>query len=283
MKEIAVSFCLIFSTVGMAAQSGWTREKGESWSQLSYSSWKSSNYYNTSGQKIHTNTFHQRDINFYAEYGLNNRLTIIGFAPVYRELSFTGSTAVQGPGDPRVELKYSILRKNWPLSFDVAAELPLGNSEARSHSKEIPGVWINLPLGDGELNYWFTLALSHPFSSKAYFSLYNQYNLRGSYNNVEFSDQLRFGSEFGYKVSPKAWLMVKQQAQWSLSKSKVFTDFARQDGTTFSNFSLLALYDIGKGFGISLQANVFSDLPSARRNLYSAANAVIGITYERKK
>lgn len=265
------------------AQSGWTREKGELWTQASASPWTSRNYINPAGQKLITTPYQQADFSSYLEYGLLKRLTVITNFPFYKLQRYTNTEVVSGIGDLRLELKYGLLRRNYPVSFAVAAELPTGNTLAVARQLENPIFSINLPLGDGEFNVWSTLAASHSFNASSFMSLYFGYNLRTRYKNESFNDQLKPGFELGKQFKGKYWVILKGNCLIPTGSNHQSVDFIRQNGTSYSLYSLFILAPVYKGLGFTLQGSLFADFPVKRQNLYSSPILTAGIFYHLKK
>ena len=142
------------------AQSGWTRVKKGAFVKADFAFFTAQKYYSPLGNALTTNRFSQFTLGFYGEYGLHDRLTLIGSGPLLRVHAYETTTPVFGQGDLQFNLKYRFTSNKLPVSISFGPELPTGRANAFAKDKNLPGVAINLPTGDGELNFWTTLAAS---------------------------------------------------------------------------------------------------------------------------
>ncbi len=269
-----------FSTA--SAQSGWTRPKGSFFGKIDLSNLSANTYFSPTGTKLTTNTFRQTSVNFYGEYGLYNRLTLIAAAPLLRLNSFVGTETVAGQGDLRLELKYRLTKNDQiPIALSIAPELPTGRRNAFSNSKTMAGERINLPTGDGELNFWTTLAVSKSFE-KAYFSGFAAYNFRTSYEGLAFRDLYQFGIEGGWNPARRLWLNAKLRAQFSTGESlHPELGFVRGDGTTYTLASAEAFYKFNKNWGAAVTFLTGGDWLAPLKNIYVAPYFSVGVVYEK--
>ncbi|MFN7119096.1 MAG: hypothetical protein ACK4TA_20020 [Saprospiraceae bacterium] len=281
---------VIYSILGLVillntlvnAQSGWVRQPGDYYIKLSYSTFSSSNYYDTSGILFpRAYAFAQRNIFLYAEYGVIKNLALtLNWAP-WKANRYEVTDWVSGVGDPLLELKYA-LPLPFPASLGIAAEFPLGNADLRTNDINIPQNIYLLPTGDGEWNYLLTLAASHSLAPEpAYIQGYLQYNYRTHYQDVNFQNQLRYGLEIGYRFGRKLWINAALRGQ-ALSGKKIgrIGDFTRGDGTTFNQLHLGASWRIVKNLSITFDYENFSDWFERRRNLYSGPLFILGLSMQ---
>ena len=275
---------LIFISAASAAfsQSGWTRAKGSFFGKIDYSHFYSDNYFTPTGTKLTTNTFQQNSLNFYGEYGLKNRLTLIAAAPLIRRNAFETTEPITGPGDLRLELKYRLTKADQiPLTLSVAPELPTGRRNAFSNSKTVAEEQINLPTGDGEFNVWTTLAASIS-TGKVYFSGFGAYNFRTQYEGLAFRDLYQFGFEVGWNPVGRLWLNSKLRAQFATGES-IYPElgFVRGDGTTYTLASAEAFYKFNKNWGASATFLTGGDWIAPLKNIYASPFFSIGLVYEK--
>jgi hypothetical protein len=282
MKYKAVLlFLFLQSFTILSAQSGWTKDAKSYFLKLDFSNLKANKYSNPLGEQLTTSFFSQQSINFYGEYGLTKDFTIISNIPLLRINSFETTEKVAGFGDVRLDLKYRLPIK-LPVSFSLGAELPTGQSNKYAYSKTFPTDFINLPIGDGELNIWSTLATSMSVK-KVYFSLYGAYNYRTTYNSLKFVDLYQIGAEFGYNPLKDLWLNVKLKGQFSTKEStEPSLGFLRGDGTTYTIVSAEAFYKLNDKFGISATFLSGGSWLAPLKNLYTAPYFSIGLVYEKK-
>jgi hypothetical protein len=283
MKQLSVILLLCSSSLCSYSQSGWTRKKNTYFLKTSFNLFTSSDYYTPDGEKLKTTQFNQQSLNFYGEYGISDKLTVIVNLPVLKLNSFDNTETASGIGDLKIELKYALLRKNIPLTLAVAPEFPIGSKNNYAQNKLSAIDQINLPTGDGEFNVWSTLAASHSFHPlPIYVSLSTAYNFRTQYEEFTFRDQVKFNVEAGYKFLDKIWLNGTLSAQTSVGNSRGTTDFIRGEGTEFTAFGFGAAYEVVKHWSISLQTWGYTDLIFDRKNIYSAPTYSIGFFYEIK-
>jgi hypothetical protein len=265
------------------AQSGWTKPKNTYFLKVDYSTYTSSDFRNNEGSSLTTSDFTQNAVSLYGEYGITNRLTAIAFVPFYKQNSYETTNKVSGFGDVKLELKYALLTKSFPLSISVAPEFPTGTKDNFAVNKSNPLEQINLPSGDGEFNVWTTLAVSHSFiPSKLYASAYSAFNYRTTYKERDFQNQYQAGIELGYHFFDKVWVNTKVSILTGLGQQPATADFIRGDGTSYTGMSVGALYEIGKNFGITAQYfNSNSALVQAK-NIYSNNILSFGLVYQKK-
>ncbi len=265
----------------LIAQGGWTKDAKTYFLKLDYSSLRANQYYNALGEQTTTSYFSQQSFNFYGEYGLTKDFTIISSIPLLRTNSFETTDKVSGIGDARFDLKYRVPVK-MPVSISIGAELPIGQSNKYAYSKTSPSDFINLPIGDGELNIWTTLATSMSVK-KVYFSLYGAYNYRTTYDKLKFVDLYQIGGEFGYNPIKNLWLNVKLKGQFATKEViEPSLGFLRGDGTTYTLVSAEGFYKINDKLGISATLLSGGNWLASLKNIYAAPYFSLGFVYEKK-
>jgi hypothetical protein len=283
MKSIFFSSIIVVITSFCTyAQSGWVKSKGTFFTKLDYTSLKSNNYYSPSGLKFSTNYFFQNSFNFYGEYGLTDKITLMANMPLIRTNSFETTEKVTGIGDPRLEIKYGFLRDKWPVALSFGVELPIGRSVAFAKSLSDPTEGINLPIGDGEFNMHATLAASKSFGI-GYLSAFGAYNYRTTYEGLAFVDLYQLGIEVGFNPFKDFWINTKLRGQFATKATINPTlGFVRGDGTTYTINSFEAFYKITQKIGISATYLTGGSSISALKNIYASPFYSIGIIYEKK-
>lgn len=285
MKKYIYTFLTIALTLPafMNAQSGWTKAKGTYFLKLDYSSYTSSDFRNNNGNRLKTSEFSQNAVSFYGEYGITNRLTAVTFIPLYKQNGYETTNKVSGFGDVKLELKYALLQKSFPLSISIAPELPTGKKDNFAVNKNNPLERINLPSGDGEFNVWTTLAVSHSFTpSRLYASAYSAFNYRTKYKERNFQNQYQAGFELGYQFFDKLWLNSKVSILTGIGAKPETADFIRGDGTSYTGVSVGGLYEIGKNFGITAQYFNSNSAIVKAQNIYANNIFSVGIVYQKK-
>jgi hypothetical protein len=281
IQKILWSCVLVCTTLTATAQGGWTRQKKAAFIKLDYSLLSATKYYTPLGNELTTNRFKQSTVQLYTEYGVTDRFTVIGALPLLKLNRFETTETVAGIGDFKLEAKYRLTSNDLPISVSIAPELPTGRKNAFSNNLTIPGDFINLPTGDGELNIHTTLAASKSFG-KWYGSAFTAYNFRTKYEGKSFRDLYQAGLEMGVNPITPLWLNVKLRSQWSVGTSKhPDLGFVRGDGTTYTLISAEAFYKISKKFGVSLTGLSGTNLISPFKNIYIAPYFSVGVVYER--
>lgn len=265
------------------AQSGWTKAKKEGFYQLSFNRFSSEDYFTLAGDQLQTNEFTQNSLVFYGEYGFTDKLTLIANWPLQVWNGFSSTETVSGLGDLRLEFKHALLKKYLPLSISVAPEIPIGKANNFAQSRLNDFESINLPSGDGEFNVWTTLSTSFSLhNTPLYANFFGAYNLRTSYQDIQFTDQIGLGMEVGYKVANLVWINGRINGLVSVTEVLVATDFVRGDGTEYTSYSFGASVPVYKQISLSLNYRNYADFLFERRNLYSAGTFSLGVIYERK-
>lgn len=265
------------------AQSGWTKAKNTYFVKLDYSTYTSSDFRNNVGNSLKTTDFTQNAVSVYGEYGLTNRLTAIGFLPLYKQNGYETTNNVSGLGDLKLELKYALLQKSFPLSIAIAPEFPTGKKDNFATNKNNPLEKINLPSGDGEFNVWTTLAVSHSFSpSKLYASAFTAFNYRTSYKERDFQNQFQAGVEVGYQFFDKLWVNSKVSVLTGVGADPTVSDFIRGDGTSYTGVSVGAMYELTNNFGLTAQYFNSNSAIVKAKNIYANNILSVGIVYQKK-
>jgi len=271
MNKPLLIFFLFLSTATFA-QSGWVKEKGMLYSELSFASLNSHEYYNLDGVELRTSEFQQQSVLVYGEYGLGRRFSAVLNYVGYRWNAFETTDPVSGSGDAFVGLQYGILTGKFPLSILVGPEIPIGNADLKAQNNNSPFVdEINLPTGDGEWNVWSTMALSHSFPKlKMYATVTAGFNYRTKYEDSYFNNQVKSNLELGFQPMKKLWLQARLGIYQTLGTPESGVDFIRGEGTAFTTFGFALAYDVYKGFGIGAQGTFYDDFIVDRKNIYSA-------------
>lgn len=283
LLKLLLGLGLFTLSIGVKAQSGWTKEKTEGFYQLSFNRFSSDDYFTLAGDQLQTNEFTQNSLVFYGEYGVTDKFTVIANWPLQVWNGFSSTETVSGLGDLRLEFKHALLKKYFPLSISVAPEIPIGKANNFAQSKLNDFESINLPSGDGEFNVWTTLSTSFSLpNTPLYANFFGAYNFRTSYQDIQFTDQIGLGMEVGYKVANLVWINGRINGLVSVTEVLVATDFVRGDGTEYTSYSFGASVPVHKQISLSLNYRNYADFLFERRNLYSAGTFSVGVIYERK-
>ncbi|MBK7873592.1 MAG: hypothetical protein IPJ74_24465 [Saprospiraceae bacterium] len=180
---------------------GWPQPQGGGFFKLDFSFIRAREYYGMDANIYNINGAGTRLSNyvtsFYGEYGITNKLTVIGYVPFFvRNTVNEGVGALTGEilqpglennsiGDIDLGLRYGLWAKNrWSVTTALFLGLPTGDSENENL----------LFTGDGEFNQQLRLEAGYG-ADKWYATGYLGFNNRSE----NFSDELRFELEFGHK------------------------------------------------------------------------------------
>ncbi len=270
---------LAFSGFG---QSGWVKQQGDYFAQISIAGYQSGQYFNLNEEESTTNKFHQYNLYGYGEYGLTDHLTILANIPLLRTQGFETSENIWGIGDLRADLRYGFLQKTLPISVSVGVEAPLAKPNRLAANED--GINnINLPTGDGEWNYWATLAVSgslHPLP--AYVNVSTAYNKRTSFGGQQFKDQWNAKAEVGYQFFHKLWLQLQLGVLQSIGKPTGGVSFVRGDGTNFTQYSIGLNYEVTQQWGLGLQYYNNADWLISRANVYESPTLGFSVFFQKK-
>ncbi len=284
MKKIFFFIAIIFSLNICLAQSGFVREKNNLFAKVDYSFYSATNFKNFEGKSITTAKFKQKAILLYAEYGIAKKLALHALFPIFKQNGYKSTNTVSGIGDVKLEVKYALLTKKFPVAISVAPEFTTGKKNLFATNKSDANQKINLPTSDGEFNVWTTLAASHSFyPKKMYINVFSAINFRSSYGNRNFQNQSLSGAEFGFKIKNKCWVSTKLNVLSGIGKKPQFADFIRSDGTAFTAFILNGLYEIKNNWGITAQYFNCNNLIVKTKNTYEANIFSVGLVYQKHR
>ncbi|MFY0629224.1 MAG: hypothetical protein JXR05_02515 [Flavobacteriaceae bacterium] len=236
-KTLLLTIVLLITNVTYGQ---WSKGKNKGYYKLSAWSLNTDQYYNNSGDIISNPSRTQFNINAYAEYGISDKVDLIGYVPFYAKVD-QGSQSVSSLGDIDLGINYGFYKKGrWAASAKLLFGLPTGN--------EAGGTNGSLQTGDGEFNQFLSGALGYstqvggfPLYAKTYFG----------YNNrtKDFSDELRYGLESGINLlNKKAWLIARLDVVHPLNNGN-FSNPNTVPGSIFGN---------NVGFiGIGIEANYY--------------------------
>lgn len=202
MRNFKLLLFSIISTISLSSysQSGWTQEKGKYYVKISGQNTQSSKHFNQLGKTTKNSEFGIFSLGAYAEYGKTDKLTIIGFVPVFTNFNKSLSKQTNDNvfeniesivfGDPEISAKLKLFKTN-RIATALTGKL-------------------RIPLGGGEANHGITLSTGITLFNTTNFSTY--INAYGGANNrpKQFSDEWRYGFEFGVGYKNKLWLFLKQ-------------------------------------------------------------------------
>lgn len=198
MKKYILFTLLMTSAIMAVAGGGWPQPKKKGYFKFGQNFILSSKFFGPTGELVDITTIGLYTTSIYGEYGFTDRLTGVGYFPVFvrstlNEVQFRQSgNTIPGDdfssiGDAEIGFKYGlIVNKPIVVSGSILFGLPLG--ETSGGDSKI------LQTGDGEFNQMIRVDASHSFYPKPFYvSAYGAFNNRTN----DFSDEVRFGFEVG--------------------------------------------------------------------------------------
>ncbi len=261
-------YYLFFTSILANAQSGWTQGEKKYYVKISGQNTSSNQHFNQVGELRSNDTFSIFALGAYAEYGKTDRLTLIGFVPVYTNFKqpkdnspnnavFQNITST-ALGDPEIAAKYKLFKNKW-IATAITGK-------------------IRIPFAGGESNQGITLSAGFPLFRNADFTTYA--NIYGGANNRPklFSDEWRYGFEFGIGYKNKLWLFLKQDTIDSFNNVAINTETERLRinelyGNRYETKTISSeiAYYIKPKFGVSFSyLNTFDGTLTLKGNTYSA-------------
>ncbi|WOK05306.1 transporter [Imperialibacter roseus] len=201
-------FLLLITGLALSATSlaggGWTSKKGHGYFKLEERWIIANQFFDKEGNVVPITTSSIYLTNFYGEYGITDRIDIIGTVPLIarnvlneRQFTLSGRTepgdAVTSLGDMLVGAKYGIIQdKAFVLAAGVYLGLPTGNPGG--------GNTMLLQTGDGEFNQLVRLeggVSLYPLPAYATFGVGFNNRTKG------FSEEFHYNAEIGYTIKEK--------------------------------------------------------------------------------
>ncbi len=205
MPRLVIAVALLAGMLlqaGTAFAGGWTQPRGKGYFKLNEQIIRSDSYFKPPGKKEIITAQSRYTTSLYGEFGLVDRLTLVGYMPFYQRISEDGPGAdtKSGTGDWELGARIGLLTSGpTVVSLQIMAGLPLGDS--------FSGQEVGLFTGDGEFNQLFSLQAGHSlWPTPGYLKAEIGYNNRES----DFSDELRYALEAGFMVDERigvsAWV-----------------------------------------------------------------------------
>ena len=249
MRYLCSAFLLLaLLSTGLAAQSGpWSQDKGASYLKLYSYALRFDEHYTGAGELDPNVTIGFYQVALYGEYGLTDRLDLVGNVPVFarnvinRQISGTTGEelapgeALNGLGDPELGLRYGITQPGarFPVAVGLNLGLPLGRTG------EGPGGVLQT--GDGEFNQliYLSTGTSFPLGNLSGYAWANT-----GWNNRSngFSDEWRFGVEVGIGPANQRWgAAARVRGVESLQNGERLPTGAEATGIFANNAEFLAV------------------------------------------
>jgi hypothetical protein len=189
----------------------WTQPQGTAFLKFDNRMSRGDDFHEIDSNSVQIPTLTDYTASLYAEYGLRDRLTVLGYVPFKRItlnrqvgrpsgfVYFVGDS-VTGLGDAQIGLRYQLLSLG---ATRASLEAPLGDDTQSN----------GLLTGDGEVNQSVHLLLGHSlYPVPAYAGISVGFN-----NRVDgYSDELHFAAEVGYSIGSRWQVGLQVRALESL-------------------------------------------------------------------
>ncbi len=288
MKKInVVIILLLVHTINLHAGGPWPQSKGVGYFKLSEWWIVFDEHYTDSGKRDPNTATGIFNTFLYAEYGFTDRLTGIFNGAVFgrnymnnRVSATSGALLTKGEslnsiGDIDVGVKYGITKKGAkiPISISLILGVPTGENEGGSQK--------NLQTGDGEFNQLLVADIGRGFKLSEKVSGYTSGFLGYNNRTQSYSDEFRFGLEFGVGLlNSRLWLIGRLSGVESLKNGEtaesVNSTSIFANNTEYTSFGLEASYYVAKRVGVSIGA------ASAFRGeiIAAAPSYTVGVFYD---
>lgn len=219
MKQ-KVKILILFISISAFSQGPWTQEKGKFYTQFTFTTIP--NYNTLFGDPDYTVSGKNSDntMQFYSEYGLSEKTSLLVNIPL-KLITINGfqDPAINCVGDCskdynktslgniEIGIKHNFYNKKWLFSGLFSVEANTSNNDEYSIIKTGYNAWSFTPL-----------FLAGKSFGKSYLQTFVGANIKT--NN--YSSNLKFGGEYGSKISKNIWLIGFLDISKSLKNGDVF-------------------------------------------------------------
>ena len=237
---------------GAVHAGGWTQPQGKGYFKLSQQIISAESLFFANGSKGEIPTVSGYTTSLYGEFGLLDRVTLVGYMPFYSNFSVDveGFDSTTGLGDWDVGVRIGILTKGpTVVSLQALAGLPLGDS----------GGDIVLWTGDGEFNQHVSLQVGHSlYPVPAYLKAEIGYNNRQSSDNRDdnFADELRYSLQAGYTIAERVGIALSLRGIKALDRAD--DEFHPRNDVEYLSFGPQVDFYITPNAGITASMSNFT-------------------------
>mgnify|MGYP005987723783 FL=1 len=253
MKKVLYIIIALLS-IKSFSQSPWTKKKGEIYTQLSFSSIANYNTLYGSPEIQLNGKFSDNTLQFYSEFGLTDKTTLIANIPLklitQKDISLICINAPCGTidnnktalGNIELGIKHNFYNKKWIISGQLNLEANTGVFETHSGISTGYDAWSITPLvtfGRG-FNSWYVQGFTGV-----------------SFRTNNYSSNFKIGGEIGYKAIPKVWLIAGldivssfKNGNATLPTSNLLTGLYINN-QEYVSFSLKTIGEITRKFGVT--------------------------------
>ena len=280
MKNLILLYACLF---GMNLQAQWTQEKGKGYYKIGAWWIEADEHYTNTGLVDPNATRGLFITNFFGRYGLNDKITLIGYIPhtrVYQNAQVFSSGREQIPGeqfsslgDINLGTEYQVgKKKGWVYSISLSLGLPTGKNRGGSDG--------SYQTGDGEFNQLLRFHTGKSYQLGAQ-QFYAKASVGVNQRSNGFSDEFHANIETGTKVfKEKLLLLLRSSTIQSFHNGSL--DASNSNGSIFANN--VEVVNLGGEliyrFSPKLSWGLSGSYPLMGRVLYRAPAFSTGISYQ---
>ena len=280
MKKLILLYACLF---GMNLQAQWTQEKGKGYYKIGIWWLEADEHYTNTGLVDPNATRGLFITSFFGRYGLNDKITLIGYIPhtrVYQnnQVFSSGNPTVPGEeyssiGDINLGVEYQVAKnKGWAHSISLSLGLPSGKNRGGSDG--------SYQTGDGEFNQLLRFHTGKSYQLGAQ-HFYAKASVGVNQRSNGFSDEFHANIETGTKVfKEKFLLLLRSNTIQSFHNGNL--DASNSNGSIFANN--VEVVNLGGELIYQLSPKLSWGLsgsyPLSGRVLYRAPAFSTGISYQ---
>jgi len=203
--------CTLFGLfISAQANAGaWTLEEHKAYHKVAANFFTSDDTFGASAEGFEE--FTDYTVNYYGEYGLTDRVTLISQVPVRRSENIANGESFTnfGVGDVDIGIRYRLADAKWVLSSQFLYKAPFLYDDDD-----------DLPLGNGQSDFEFRLQAGRSLYPYGYIGLEAGYRFR----TKDPSDEFRYLVEYGFDLNDKVYLRTKLDVIKAIDSTDVELD-----------------------------------------------------------
>lgn len=269
MRIIFFFLFAVLSWSNITAQA-WTKEKGKSFLKLDFTSLTGNRIFDDKSEVVEFQDYSFNTFSLYGEYGITDKFTVVSYIPflqtnTLKESASGPEASNAGFGDVDIALRYALVKNKFPLTLTLLLGIPTGEYVDPNE----------LFTGDGEFNQMLKIA-SGAGADKWWVQGGIGYNNRSE----NFSDEIRYDAEFGYKfLNKKLLTMLKLGGVSPLDNGTAATTKTGLFSNNVAYFSpaIELMYFIKPNFGLTLRG---AGAGAGARNVQATPSLSFGVFLE---
>lgn len=222
--KIKCGLATLILSPSLALAGAWVADEGQGYGKFAASQFNSEAFF---GERDDLGEFTGRELSYYGEYGLGNKLAFYGKFQ-YLEFEQSDNLGVtesnSGLGDVDLGLRYQWNAEPFVISTSVLAKLPYLYDKDEA-----------LALGNGQEDIELRMLIGKSLNQFGYFGV--EFGYRARFD--EPSDEYRYLLEYGFSVNDNLYFRTKLDGIESVDSATPITN-------TTTNLSLSPAFSVGK-------------------------------------